>query len=64
MGERLWGPMYLFPQSRPPFKENLEVSLPENFQILAVFENISCCQVEVAPSEKDLSDGNLVWNEE
>ena len=49
-------PMYLFPQSGPPFDEGLEVSLSENFQIFTVCENVWSCQVEVAPSEPDVID--------
>jgi len=54
---------YLFPQSRPPSDESLEVSLPENLQILAVCENVWCCEVEVTPSEKRVGDADYGWNE-
>jgi len=49
---------HLFPQSRPPFDEGLEVSLPKNLQILTVCENVRCCKVEVTPSEKRIGDAS------
>jgi hypothetical protein len=49
---------YLFPQSRSPSDESLEVTLPENLQILTVCENVLCCKIEVTPSEKRISDAN------
>lgn len=52
-------PIYLFPQSGSPFDESLEVSLPEDFQILTVCENVWCRQVEVTPSKTDLNDASL-----
>ena len=57
-------PVYLFPQSGPPFDEGFEISLPKNLQILTVCENVRSCQVEGTPSETGLSDTSSRRNEE
>ena len=47
---------HLFPQSRPPSDKSLEVTLPQNLQILAVCANVWCCKIKVTPSKKCVSD--------
>jgi hypothetical protein len=52
--------MYLFPQGRSPLYESPEVTLSENLKVIAVCENLWCCQIKATPPGVYLSDASLI----